>query len=170
VSIFVGCATRLGNVAQCTAERMCCNATFVSSRSFTQVHNEIHLRNILNSQNFIVSDASNFKLNTELTTLISVEYPLNFRNVNSFSHSAFNYFKPSPVVCSNSELSYKLWILLDTWQHSLARVSAHSKASTYTGQHTTEKYGQTSITHVGYKTMIPVFKWRRPGDPNLFVW
>jgi len=35
---------------------------------------------------------------------------------------------------------------------------AQHKASTYTGQHNTEKRGQTSMPGVGYKTTIPVFK------------
>jgi len=36
--------------------------------------------------------------------------------------------------------------------------SAHCKASTYMGQHNTEKHRHTSMPQVGFKPVIPVFK------------
>jgi len=42
---------------------------------------------------------------------------------------------------------------------SLDRGSAHHKASTYTGQHDTEKRRHTSMPWAGHEPTIPVFKW-----------
>jgi hypothetical protein len=41
----------------------------------------------------------------------------------------------------------------------LDRGSARRKASTYTGQHNTEKRGHTSMPLVGFEPTIPVFEW-----------
>jgi hypothetical protein len=47
---------------------------------------------------------------------------------------------------------------LDIWQDSLDGGSARRKASTYTGQHNTEKGGHTSMPREGFETAIPVFE------------
>jgi len=48
-----------------------------------------------------------------------------------------------------------LWIF---WYHSLNGGSAHRKASTYTGQHNTEKCGHTSMPLAGFEATIPVIE------------
>jgi hypothetical protein len=48
--------------------------------------------------------------------------------------------------------------VLDIWQDSLDGGSARRKASTYTGQHNTEKRGHTSMPRVGFEPKIPVFE------------
>jgi hypothetical protein len=52
----------------------------------------------------------------------------------------------------------KLVNLSDSWLDSLDGGSARRKASTYTGQHNTEKYGNTSMPRAGFETTIPVFE------------
>jgi hypothetical protein len=62
------------------------------------------------------------------------------------------------VVCFNSELLLKLWICSDILQDSLDELSARRKASTYTGEHNTERRGQTFIIWAGFEPTIPVSK------------
>lgn len=56
----------------------------------------------------------------------------------------------------NCEIIYKF----DIWQDSLDGAPARRKASTSTGQHNTEKPGQTSMPWTRFYTTTPV--WRRP--------
>jgi hypothetical protein len=57
---------------------------------------------------------------------------------------------------SNSELHFfwKSWIN-DIWYNSLDECSARRKASTYTGQHSTETQRQTSDASSGIETHDP---------------
>jgi hypothetical protein len=56
--------------------------------------------------------------------------------------------------------------IFDIWQDSLDEGSARRKVSTCTGQHNTERRGQTSMPQVGFKLTIPVSKRSRPHAPD----
>jgi hypothetical protein len=49
-------------------------------------------------------------------------------------------------------------IFLNIWQDSSDGGSARRKATTYTGQHNTEKRGHTSMSRARFEPMIPVFE------------
>jgi hypothetical protein len=51
---------------------------------------------------------------------------------------------------------------LDIWYDSLNEWSARRKASTYTGQHNTERRGQTSVPWAGFEPTIPATNRPRP--------
>jgi hypothetical protein len=51
---------------------------------------------------------------------------------------------------------------LDKWQDSLDEWSARRKASTYTGQHNTERRGQTSMPWAAFEPTIPATNRPRP--------
>jgi hypothetical protein len=55
-----------------------------------------------------------------------------------------------PEACSSSELLLKLWISID----SLDEWSASSQASAYTGQHNTDRRGQTPMPWTGFEPTI----------------
>jgi hypothetical protein len=61
----------------------------------------------------------------------------------------FNYYNPSPVTCSISELTYET-------------TNPHRKVSTYTGQDNKEKYGNASMSRDGFEPTIPVLKQAKP--------
>jgi hypothetical protein len=49
-------------------------------------------------------------------------------------------------------------LFLDIWYSCLDAGSARRKATTYTGQHNTEKGGQTFMPRAGFEPKIPVFE------------
>jgi hypothetical protein len=59
------------------------------------------------------------------------------------------------MVCSNTEPTSEIMNPFRRLGRTLVGGSAHCKASTYTGQHATEKRGHTSIPRAGFE---PVFK------------
>jgi len=48
---------------------------------------------------------------------------------------------------------------MDIWYDFLDGRSARRKASAYTGQHSTDKPGHTSMPRAGFEPAIPVFEW-----------
>jgi hypothetical protein len=61
-------------------------------------------------------------------------------------------------------LSVRFSTLFDSWQDSLDEGSACRKASTYTGQHKTERRGETSLSRMGFK---PTIQCSSGQDPRL---
>jgi hypothetical protein len=54
-------------------------------------------------------------------------------------------------------------LFLDIWKDSLDGRSARRKATTYTGQHNTEKRGHTSMPGAGFERTIPEFERLKTG-------
>jgi hypothetical protein len=58
---------------------------------------------------------------------------------------------------------------LDSWEDSLDEWSARRKASAYTGQHKTERRGQTHIPWTGFETATQVFKRQKTTVTEIFL-
>jgi hypothetical protein len=66
------------------------------------------------------------------------------------------------IIYPSSELLSKLWIRLDIWQHPLEGRSHSGVASTYKGQHNTERCRNTFNPRVGLEPTTWVFEPTRP--------
>jgi hypothetical protein len=76
----------------------------------------------------------------------------------SFPNFLFYVYGLSLMTCSSSELFQQLWLLFGFPWNSLDVGSPRHKACTYTGEHITERRGQTSMPWARFEHTIPRLK------------